>query len=109
MWLSGTKINKPGAGMLSIFGELDEPASVLIVRHHWDKPEVTISKPVKWDRIMLDGTEYARMCERKLFVFGTSEGESGRNQAAWKKEGGWCGASGSFSTHGSEGGDALRP
>ncbi|MCF7674935.1 MAG: hypothetical protein K9N23_15890 [Akkermansiaceae bacterium] len=76
MWLSGTKINQQGAGMLSIFGELDEPASVLIVRHHRDKPEVTISKPVKWDWIMLDGKEYARKCERKLFVFGTSEGVS---------------------------------
>ena len=73
-WLNQARINKRGTGMLSVFGDLDEPASVSIVRHRPDSPEVTISKQARWDRIMLGETEYTRKCERQVYIHGHGDG-----------------------------------
>ena len=60
--------------MLSVFDDSDEPASVSIVRHRPDSPEVTISKQARWDRIKLGETEYTRKCERQVYIHGHGDG-----------------------------------
>jgi hypothetical protein len=74
--LTPASINQRGAGMLSLFGDDDKSASVSIVRHSRNRPEVTISKPIVWDRIKLGGAEYVRKCERSLEVYGAEDGIS---------------------------------
>jgi hypothetical protein len=72
--MNGALLKQPGQGILSNNREGDEPASVLVQRHRLDVPEVTISKPTRWDEITLNGEKYARVCTRELYLQGDSEG-----------------------------------
>ena len=75
-WLSGVHLNRKGTGMLAMNGDCDEPASVLIVRHHREKPEITIRKAPIWDKVMVGDKVFARRCERSIFVLGDGDGVS---------------------------------
>jgi len=74
IWLNGVQISIEGDGLLSLYGEVDQPASVSILRHRMDVPEVTVSKPVIWDRIEIGGNEYIRSIYRKLYIQGSRNG-----------------------------------
>lgn len=73
-WLNGVQINIEGDGLLSLYGELDQPASVSILRHRMDVPEVTMSKPVIWSSIEIGGKEYIRSSYRNLYIQGSRNG-----------------------------------
>lgn len=73
-WLTDASIKQKGPGMLSVYGDDGEPASVLITRHRRNRLEVTIRKPTRWDSIVLKGREYVRVCQRRIEVYGADDG-----------------------------------